>query len=43
MQHLQVHHVKFRSHPGDDSEENLITLCAECHQKVHAMTDTVPC
>jgi len=24
---LQVHHKEFRSHSGDDSEDNLITLC----------------
>jgi cytochrome c553 len=31
MQHLQVHHLKFRSQSGGDEEQNLITLCAECH------------
>jgi hypothetical protein len=25
---LQIHHTEFRSHNGEDSEENLITLCA---------------
>ena len=32
---LQIHHQKFRSHGGDDSEQNLITLCANCHSRVH--------
>jgi 5-methylcytosine-specific restriction endonuclease McrA len=32
---LQVHHLRFRSREGDDSEGNLITLCAECHWSVH--------
>ena len=32
---LEVHHKEFRSHSGDDSEENLITLCAQCHAAVH--------
>jgi len=36
MRHLQVHHLKFRSHSGEDLEENLITLCADCHARVHA-------
>ena len=36
MQHLQVHHLKFRSHSGSDVEQNLITLCAECHARVHS-------
>ncbi len=35
MQQLQVHHLKFRSHSGDDVEQNLITLCAECHEQMH--------
>lgn len=35
MQHLQVHHMQFRSHSGDDSEENLITLCVDCHKLRH--------
>jgi 5-methylcytosine-specific restriction endonuclease McrA len=35
MQNLQVHHQEFRSHSGDDSELNLITLCASCHRLVH--------
>ena len=26
----------FRSHSGADTEQNLITLCAECHGKVHS-------
>ncbi len=32
---LQVHHIHARSHLGDDAEENLITLCAQCHEAVH--------
>ena len=35
MHHLQVHHKEFRSHSGDDSEENLITLCDRCHKLAH--------
>jgi 5-methylcytosine-specific restriction endonuclease McrA len=35
MQHLQVHHLKFRSQSGDDEKQNLITLCAACHEQVH--------
>ena len=37
MQNLQVHHLKFRSHSGGDVEENLITLCAECHARIHSI------
>lgn len=35
---LQIHHQQFRSHSGEDQEENLITLCASCHSQVHAAT-----
>jgi 5-methylcytosine-specific restriction endonuclease McrA len=35
MVNLEVHHQGFRSQAGDDSEENLITLCAACHSLLH--------
>ena len=35
MQHLQVHHLKLRSQTGGDEEQNLITLCACCHELAH--------
>ena len=38
---LEVHHIKFRSNGGTDDEENLITLCKECHDGVHAGTITL--
>jgi 5-methylcytosine-specific restriction endonuclease McrA len=34
MSNLEVHHREFRSHSGEDSEENLITLCMACHARV---------
>jgi 5-methylcytosine-specific restriction endonuclease McrA len=33
--HLEVHHQQFRSHSGEDREENLITLCHDCHSAEH--------
>jgi 5-methylcytosine-specific restriction endonuclease McrA len=36
MSNLEAHHKQFRSHSGNDSEENLITLCAACHAQTHA-------
>ena len=33
---LEVHHKRFRSHTGDNSEENLITLCVSCHGEMHS-------
>jgi 5-methylcytosine-specific restriction endonuclease McrA len=35
MSNLEVHHREFRSQSGDDSEQNLITLCTACHYAVH--------
>jgi 5-methylcytosine-specific restriction endonuclease McrA len=35
MSNLEVHHQEFRSHAGSDSEENLITLCSDCHARAH--------
>jgi len=35
MSNLEVHHREFRSQSGDDSEQNLITLCSACHTTVH--------
>ena len=32
---LEVHHKQHRSQSGDDSEQNLVTLCASCHVNVH--------
>jgi 5-methylcytosine-specific restriction endonuclease McrA len=38
MSNLEVHHKEFRSQAGDDSEQNLITLCSVCHASVHKGT-----
>jgi 5-methylcytosine-specific restriction endonuclease McrA len=35
ISNLEIHHQEFRSHSGDDSEQNLITLCSACHASVH--------
>ena len=32
---LEVHHIIFRSKGGTNDENNLITLCSECHKKLH--------
>ena len=33
---LEVHHMMARSKLGDDAEENLITLCSQCHRHIHS-------
>jgi 5-methylcytosine-specific restriction endonuclease McrA len=42
MSHLEVHHREFRSHCGDDSELNLITLCTACHAQTHRESNFNP-
>ena len=32
---LDAHHIIWKEHGGKDTIENLITLCKECHRKVH--------
>jgi 5-methylcytosine-specific restriction endonuclease McrA len=32
---LLVHHKELRSQEGDDDDLNLITLCADCHERQH--------
>jgi 5-methylcytosine-specific restriction endonuclease McrA len=35
VKNLQVHHLRARSRLGDDVAENLIALCAACHEEAH--------
>lgn len=32
---LHLHHVVFRSQLGKDEVNNLVTLCYQCHMKLH--------
>ncbi len=32
---LHVHHIVFRSQGGTNTPDNLITLCEDCHEKLH--------
>ena len=36
LQRAQVHHITYRSQGGPDVQKNLITVCGECHAKIHA-------
>ena len=38
---LEVHHILERSKGGTNSPDNLITLCSECHKKVHSKEITL--
>jgi len=33
---LHVHHIQFRSNGGTNTPSNLITLCEDCHEDLHA-------
>jgi 5-methylcytosine-specific restriction endonuclease McrA len=39
MSDLDVHHKQFRSRSGNDSEQNLITLCSTCHAQTHGRSN----
>lgn len=32
---LQIHHIEYRSQGGTHDPANLVTLCHQCHEKVH--------
>ena len=32
---LSCHHVVYRSHQGEDTTNNLLVLCSQCHDAVH--------
>lgn len=36
---LEEHHIIPRRHGGSDNEENLVTLCANCHKAVEKIYD----
>jgi RRXRR protein/HNH endonuclease len=38
---LEVHHIIFRSHNGSNEDANLLTLCKNCHDGLHAGTVTL--
>lgn len=32
---LEVHHIVFRSYGGSNRMDNLVTLCSDCHKRIH--------
>jgi 5-methylcytosine-specific restriction endonuclease McrA len=40
---LHMHHIEKRSKLGDDDLDNLITLCATCHQRQHRSRTIYSC
>ena len=39
---LELHHIRQHSEGGHNSVENLIVLCSQCHDEVHAGRRTIP-
>lgn len=39
--YLETHHIKWLSEGGEDSIENTIALCPNCHKKMHIVNDTL--
>lgn len=42
LENLQVHHQILRSQLGNDSLDNLVTLCAHCHMAEHGQLNYRP-
>lgn len=40
--HLELHHLKHHKKGGDNTEDNLVTLCNVCHDGVHAGRISLP-
>lgn len=38
---LHLHHVVYRSQLGGHDEDNLVTICSECHRLIHDKKVTV--
>lgn len=38
--YLEVHHIEWLSKGGDDTIENAIALCPNCHRKMHILDDS---
>jgi 5-methylcytosine-specific restriction endonuclease McrA len=32
---LHPHHIIYKSHGGPDTMDNLVTVCHECHRRIH--------
>lgn len=37
--YLESHHIVWLAHGGDDSAENTVALCPNCHRKMHVVND----
>ena len=37
--YLESHHVEWLSKGGEDSIDNVVALCPNCHRKMHVVND----
>lgn len=37
--YLETHHIEWLSQGGDDTIENTVALCPNCHKKMHIVDD----
>jgi 5-methylcytosine-specific restriction endonuclease McrA len=42
-QNLEAHHQQYRSHSGEDTEANLMTLCENCQWVAHGIAKAPEC
>ena len=38
---LDLHHLKFKSSGGKNTEDNLVILCRKCHNESHGITTQI--
>ena len=38
--YLEVHHIVWLSHGGEDSTANTVALCPNCHTRMHVLDKT---
>lgn len=38
--YLECHHILWLSEGGEDSIDNVVTLCSNCHRRIHVLNDS---
>lgn len=39
--YLESHHIEWLSNGGEDTIENTVALCPNCHRKIHLLDDPI--
>ncbi|WP_258000386.1 HNH endonuclease [Pseudomonas aeruginosa] len=37
--HTETHHIEWLANGGEDTVENTVALCPNCHRKMHVVND----